>query len=140
MWKCGPGGKGRGCTAALTGCGVEVDVVRNGRRRIVGKFHFNRIAFAYADHATRNVAVKCPVAVFHTVFHGHGFFDGFHFHAYFGRVVAVDCRRYFWSVCGNRIDNGQFACRRFGGGLCGGTCGFCGSGRGLRGRFASAGG
>ena len=134
-----------GCRAAArTGSCVEVNVMRNGRRRIVREFHFYCITFAYANHATRNIAVKCPVVVLDAIIHFHGFFDGFHFHADFGRVVAVDCRRYFWSVCGNCIDNGQFACRSFGSSLCSGACSFSGSGRrfgrGLCSLFATTGG
>ena len=102
------GSEGSFCTTALTGSSVEVNVVRNGRRRIVREFYFYGIAFAYTDHLARNVAVECPVVVFNTVFHSHGFFDGFHFNAYFSRMIAIDCRWNFRSVSHDGIDYRQF--------------------------------
>ena len=96
------------CTTALTGCSVEVNVMRNGRRRIVREFNFNSIAFAYTDHLTWNVAVECPVVVLNTVFHGHGFFNGFHFNAYFSRMIAISWRWNFRSVSYDSIDYRQF--------------------------------
>ena len=100
--------KGSFCTTALTGCSVEVNVMRNGRRRIVREFNFNSIAFTYTDHLTWNVAVECPVVVLNTVFHGHGFFNGFHFNAYFSRMIAISWRWNFRSVSYDSIDYRQF--------------------------------
>ena len=100
--------KGSFCTTTLTGSSVEVNVMRNGRRRIVREFYFYGIAFAYTDHLTRNVAVECPVVVLNAVFHGHGFFDGFHFNAYFSRMIAISWRWNFRSVSYDSIDYRQF--------------------------------